>query len=164
MTGETEGEDERKTPLHRAAAAGEADWVRSLIRQGADVNAGDAQGHTPLHDAAREGHSEIVTLLLDAGADPNAVATEAGDQTPLLDAIDSGNIETVTVLLARGANVDGNVDAAGLLPIHQAAMVGTPEMVVALLDPNQALNSARLPRWCHRCGSAQMERGGRAVA
>ncbi|GMU39081.1 MAG: hypothetical protein AMXMBFR22_32720 [Phycisphaerae bacterium] len=32
------------------------------------------------------------------------------------------------------------------------------------LGPNQALNSARLPRWCHRCGSAQMERGGRAVA
>ncbi len=34
----------------------------------------------------------------------------------------------------------------------------------ASLGPNQALNSARLPRGCHRCGSAQMERGGRAVA
>ena len=44
--------------------------VRSLLKDGANVNARAMGGLTPLHVAAWEGYFEIVKLLLENGADP----------------------------------------------------------------------------------------------
>ena len=63
-----------RTPLHEAAARGEAEIGRLLIEHGADVNArGGIRDATPLHAAAVCGHRELVNLLLGANADPKAV-------------------------------------------------------------------------------------------
>ena len=63
-----------RTPLHEAAARGEAEIGRLLIEHGADVNArGGARAATPLHAAAVCGHRELVNLLLGANADRKAV-------------------------------------------------------------------------------------------
>ena len=66
---------EETTPLHAAAAAGQADVVRQLLTAGAALEAGDNRDRTPLHHAAGAGHVEVVELLLAAGA-----ALEARDE------------------------------------------------------------------------------------
>ena len=55
--------------LHKAAIIGDLAEVRSLIKQGADVNEKDTKGCTPLYFATLKGHEEIVELLKKAMAD-----------------------------------------------------------------------------------------------
>jgi len=54
--------------LFNAVEYGQPEFIRSLIRSGADVNAHDKQGNTPLHKAAREGNASIAQELLIGGA------------------------------------------------------------------------------------------------
>src|SRR6267143_88562 len=54
--------------LLRAAADGEANIVRDLLAEGADVNEATEGGRTALMLAALLGHEDIVALLLNAGA------------------------------------------------------------------------------------------------
>lgn len=62
-----------ETRLLAAAEAGELAEVRSLLDQGASVNAKDECGWTALQLAIGEGFSEIVELLLRHGAEPRSV-------------------------------------------------------------------------------------------
>lgn len=57
-----------RTPLHVAAAAGNAEHMNALISASADVNATDRYGVTPLHDAFRHEHEACSALLLGCGA------------------------------------------------------------------------------------------------
>ena len=56
------------TDLVEAAMRGDATAVRSLLDNGADVNATYGDGSTALHWAAGNGNLELTRLLLDAGA------------------------------------------------------------------------------------------------
>lgn len=58
------------TPLHCAAAAGCVAIVKSLIKSGADVDAG-LFGKSPLHYAVLNNAGDCVEALLQAGACPN---------------------------------------------------------------------------------------------
>ena len=60
------------TALMIAAAMGDTTAVRSLIKDGANVNATGRIGNTALIFAAQEGHNQIVELLVAAGADIDA--------------------------------------------------------------------------------------------
>lgn len=71
-----------RTVLHRAAEAGRAALVETLIRAGAEADAIDEHGLTPLHIAAQHLRLDVVTALLAANADANAVS--ASGQTPLI--------------------------------------------------------------------------------
>jgi ankyrin repeat protein len=58
-------------PLHACIALSQnAETVRLLIDQGADVNMEQAGGYTPLHQAAAAGQLELTQILLEAGANP----------------------------------------------------------------------------------------------
>ena len=64
----------RNQPLHACIALSrDAETVRILIAQGADVNMAQAGGYTPLHQAAAAGLEELTRILLEAGADPGSV-------------------------------------------------------------------------------------------
>ena len=68
------------TPLHMAAARGQVEKARLIIKAGADVNRRieiDAE-KTPLMEAASEGRAEAVRLLLECGADPTMRDTIRG--------------------------------------------------------------------------------------
>ena len=61
----------RNQALHACIALSQdAETVRLLIAQGADVNMEQAGGYTPLHQAAAAGLTELTGILLEAGANP----------------------------------------------------------------------------------------------
>ena len=88
--------------LFRAARAGNADTVRSLLASpNVDVNAVDENGNTPLIEAARFGHNEVVTSLLLAKAD--VTKKNKDGKTALMLASEGGHDETVLALTQAGA-------------------------------------------------------------
>ena len=60
------------THLMRAALAGEIEIVKTLLRDGADVNARNHEGRTALMFAIINFHTATVNVLLRFGADVNA--------------------------------------------------------------------------------------------
>ena len=129
--GEGVGED-RVTPLHSAAEAGNAGAMIELIQQGADVHARGYYGETPLHLVAKCGNLEVMKALLARGADIHAL-DEHGD-TPLHYAVDGG-VVVMKELLARGAHVDPQ-GANGMeeTHLHRAAWQGKVAEIKVLLD------------------------------
>ncbi|MHB0935709.1 MAG: ankyrin repeat domain-containing protein [Armatimonadota bacterium] len=71
-----------QTPLHLAAAQGNAPLAELLLLHGAEINAVDlTTGRTPLHLAAHHGHRQMIRLLLSRGAN-RSIADRSG-LTPL---------------------------------------------------------------------------------
>ena len=61
-----------KTALMHAAAAGQADTVKYLLKHNADPNMTDNMKWTPLHHAVSSGGLSVAKLLVEAGADIHA--------------------------------------------------------------------------------------------
>lgn len=94
--------------LLQAAAAGDLERVRELIKGGADVNATDDMGWTPLmkacfNDELDRGFPEVVQALIDAGA--NIEAQIVYGTRPLMLAAGRGEAGVVDVLLRAGVDV-----------------------------------------------------------
>jgi len=128
-----------EAPVADAAMRGDLEQVRTLLRDGADVNAAQGDGMSALHWAAEQGHAEIAEALLYAGAETEA-STRIGEYRPLHIASRNGNLQLVSILLAAGAEVDAVTDPSGSTPLHLAAVSGSAEVVRALMaagaDPN----------------------------
>ncbi len=91
--------------LHFAADEGDLNAVRSLVEEGRDINAKDADlGLTPLHYAAAGEHVDIVRFLLSAGADVNAIDEATAGDTPLGHVAQECSLEMAQILLDAGAN------------------------------------------------------------
>ena len=118
--------------LFKAAIEGDVVRVRTLLNQGADVNARNPAGATLLmsavsiesrYEEGRIGHSQVVSLLLSRGADVNA-ADKVG-QTALMKALTGyasewkvigATTQIVRLLLAQGARVNVK-DQEGRTPL-----------------------------------------------
>ena len=91
------------SPLGRAAFTGDLEQVRTLIRQGCEVNVretGEAHTYTPLVAAAENGHAAIIEALLAAGADVNLKNGEVGGNA-LMCAAARGHGDVVALLLQQ---------------------------------------------------------------
>lgn len=121
------------SPVADAAMHGDVEAVRSLLRDGADVNAAQGDGMTALHWAARRGQSELVEVLLYAGAKLDA-GTRIGRYTPLHIAAREGRTSVVRVLLEAGADPGVVTTNSGATPLHLAARSGDQEIVKLLID------------------------------
>ncbi|XP_061579075.1 M-phase phosphoprotein 8 isoform X3 [Cololabis saira] len=85
-----------------AAAGGQDDILRLLIRKGVRVNARQKNGTTALMHAAEKNFLTTVAILLEAGSFVNAQTL--GGETALMKACKRGNTDIVRLLLEYGAN------------------------------------------------------------
>lgn len=84
--------------LRNASNNGELEKVKSLLAEGADINAANKQGSTALHLAVRQGHLLILKYLLKQGADISL--QDIHGHTPLYIAIFSGTSDVLKELLS----------------------------------------------------------------
>ncbi len=122
-----------------AAMRGDTVGMRLLLKQGADVNAAQADGMTALHWAAMRGDANSTRMLVFAGARLE-VLTRNGNYTPLHLAARSGRASAVKALLDAGADLKAVTSSAGAAALHFAASNGDPETVTALLDKGAAVD------------------------
>jgi uncharacterized protein len=128
-----------ESPVADAAAKGDTDGVRTLLKGGADVNAAQGDGMTALHWAALNGDLKTMDVLLYAGATTESL-TRVGGYTPLHLASSRGHAGAVTRLLTAGSK-PGPVTATGVQALHLAAEAGNPDAITALLDRGADINA-----------------------
>ncbi len=133
------------TPISEAVRRGDADAVRTLLRDGADVNASAGDGMTALHWAADAGEVEIANILIDAGANVDAV-TRLGDYTPLHLASRQGSASLIEALLEAGASPNSNSTAGGSSALHFAAGAGSVAAIKTLLEHGAEVNGRESSR------------------
>ena len=124
--------------IANAAQAKNADAVKKLLKEGADVNGAQGDGMTALHWAALNGDADLASMLLYAGANVGA-KTRIGGYTPLHLAAQVGNASVIAPLVASGAAVAA-ATSTGATALMQAAHSGSADSVRILLengaDPN----------------------------
>ena len=119
-------------PVADAAMRGDTAAVRTLVGQGADVNAAQGDGMTALHWTALNGDLKTMNVLLSASARTD-VTTRLGGYTPLHLASAGGHAAEVRRLLEAGSN-PAPFTTTGVQAVHQAAQAGNADALAALLD------------------------------
>ncbi len=121
-----------ESPVADAAQRGDLEAVRTLLQQGEDPNAAQADGLTALHWAALNDELGIAEILLYAGATVSPV-TRVGGYTPLHLASQSGHGEMARALLEAGANANAYT-TTGVSSLHFAAQADAAEAIRALIE------------------------------
>jgi ankyrin repeat protein len=122
-----------------AAMSGNRDAVRTLLKDGADVNTAQADGMTALHWAAQKGDVELAKVLLYASANVRAT-TRIGGYTPLLIASRNGDAAMLDALLASGADAN-NATINGTTALMLASAAGKVDAVKLLLARGADVNA-----------------------
>ncbi len=117
--------------LVQAAARGDAAAVRTLLREGVDVNATDADGATALHWAVWADDAAMADALIRAGAKvavPNALGVP-----PIHLAAEHGQAALVRRLLDAGADANA-ADGTGDTLLMAAVRSGSTETATLLIE------------------------------
>ncbi len=120
------------TSVLEAVAAKDKAALRSLLKNGADVNAAMGDGLTAMHQVAIDGDTELAQLLIYAGANLKAT-TRLGGYSPLLLAAKNGDAAMIGTLLKGGADPN-QATTSGTSPLMFAAASGNVVAVQTLLD------------------------------
>ena len=136
-----------ESPIADAAMRGDVETVRSLVKEGADVNAAQGDGMTALHWAALNGNARLVELLIYAGGNVGAL-TRLGAYTPLHLASEEGHAVVVEALLAAGADPNAVTSTGAVTPLHFAAGFGGVEAISALVAAGANVNAGET-QWGH---------------
>ena len=128
-----------ESPVADAAARGDRDAVKSLLKQAADVNAAQGDGMTALHWAAMNGDLDLAQMLIVAGANVKAT-TRLGSYTPLYLASQQGHGGIVQALIKAGGDVKTGTPN-GTTPLMVAAASGDVEAVRALIEAGADVNA-----------------------
>ena len=92
------------TPLSQACTNGSVEFVRLLLKSGANPNTAIATGETPLMTCAKTGNADAVRLLVEYGAAVNA-KEPAQNQTALMWAAAERHPNVVSALIAAHADL-----------------------------------------------------------
>jgi uncharacterized protein len=125
-------------PLADAAEKMDRAKIAALLKQGADVNASQADGMTALHWVVYHDDLPTAALLVKAGA--NAKAANRYDVTPLSLACTNGNTQIVELLLKAGGDPSTTL-RGGETVLMTAARTGRPGPVKALLAQGAKVNA-----------------------
>jgi ankyrin repeat protein len=123
-----------------AAMRGDRDAVRTLLKQGDDVNAAQGDGMTALHWAVMKSDVELAKMLLYAGANVKAT-TRLGGYTPLLLASKNGDAPVIEALLNGSADVNQST-TNGTTALMLAATSGKVDAVNVLIEHGADVNAA----------------------
>lgn len=122
-----------RTPLHQAAASGDALEVQLLLKAGADVNAQDTNGWSPLHFAAQASSAGCTDALLRAGAD--TTLKDSFGNTALFRAVFSSRGEGDVIELLRAAGADPYAtNLHGVSPLSLARSIANFNVSVYFAD------------------------------
>lgn len=132
------------TPLMLAALNGSAAMVEKLLAAGANAKVARASGETALILAARAGSLAAVKTLVGHGADVNA-KTRTGD-TALMFAAAEKHPEVVRALIEGGADIRARAESRKIDKPRMAAPVDLEKVRARLLQENQAIAVADLPK------------------
>ncbi len=119
------------TSLHMAAVEDDQARLRTLIENGADVNATMVGGYTPIMVCIKYGRLNFMQDLLDANADINQA--NAKGNTALMVAVTARQIETVRLLLGKGADVT-HKNAEDMTALDIAKLLGADDIWNLLND------------------------------
>jgi uncharacterized protein len=134
------------TALMYAAANGDLELVRGLIKAGANVKLASQLGTSAITEAAILGSAPILDALLRAGADPN-YKTPNGE-TPLMAAGRSGKIDAAKVLLEAGADINAKETWGGQSALMWAAAQSQADMVKFLASKGANLDDhGKVNQW-----------------
>uniref|UniRef100_A0A672Q8U9 Chromo domain-containing protein n=1 Tax=Sinocyclocheilus grahami TaxID=75366 RepID=A0A672Q8U9_SINGR len=148
-----------------AAAGGQDDVLRLLIKKGVKVNARQKNGTTALMHAAEKNFLTTVAILLEAGSSVNAQTL--GGETALMKACKRGNADVVRLLLEYGADcnilskhkntalyyakLSNNLMIYDLIKDHmQTLSTVAEETIRAYFETRLALLEPVFPLACHR--------------
>lgn len=116
-------QEEKNELLVQAVIRGDIEEVKSLIKDGADVNSGEGgskYGYKPLHYTAYNDHVAIAEVLIEAGADINATVFGVA---PLQWAVHYKSKQVTDLLLEAGADVTIE-DVTGTSALDEALHTG----------------------------------------
>lgn len=122
------------TPLMKAVISGNVSRVKSLLEQGADINAQNKNGQTALILASyykRNNTEKIFPLLLEN----NAIIDlqDSSGRTALSWAAGAGKMEAIRHLLSANANINLQ-DSDGATPLMWASLMGQKDAFLYLLE------------------------------
>ncbi|KAH8797112.1 ankyrin repeat-containing domain protein [Flagelloscypha sp. PMI_526] len=126
------------TLLHHASEVGDLEFMRALIKKGANVNAGDEPHGSVLQAGAKSGKLEVVRFLVEKGADVNAGGVLG---TALRAACCTRNVEIVRFLVEKGANVNAGGGVYGSA-LQDGACYGNMEIVRFLVEKGADVNAS----------------------
>jgi hypothetical protein len=124
-----------------AVKYGDIPRIKTLLEQGADINAGK-HGHTwtPLFSAIRFSNETssfaTVKFLIDNGANVNIIASSSN---PLNLAANYGTPAVINLLLDKGANINDN-SYFGQTPLSMASLQGKFDNAKTLIDRGADVN------------------------
>src|SRR5580692_9483140 len=134
------------TAIMYAAANGDLELVRALIKAGANVKLQNQFGTSALTEAAIIGSTPVIDALLKAGADPNF--KNPNGETPLMAAARSGRIDAAKALLAAGADINAKETWGGQSAIMWASAQCQADMVKFLASKDASLNDhGKINQW-----------------
>ncbi len=123
--GQSADEKQQVVALIQAATHGQTETVKSLLQNGADVNAKHPLTKwTPLIAAALYGHVDTVDFLIKAGADVNAV--DSKHATPLMKAVMQIPSDDEAALISQKAKIIKLLIRAGADPQIKDNFDSTP--------------------------------------
>ena len=119
--------DTMNLPLHKAAAVDDADAIRTLLSDGAEI---DASGATALLVATHRNKVVAARALIEAGADVNA--KDNIEDSPYLYAGARGHLEILKLTLTHGADLQSTNRYGGtaLIPASERGHVETVDTLI----------------------------------
>lgn len=137
------------TLLIRASLLNKTDKIRSLLQEGAYLEAKTKNGSTALIKSSEQGKTESVKYLLRVGADITAktnIKTKivsfrrqiSGGFNSLMMACSNGHVKTANILISAGMYVNDR-SANGFTPLMIAVAHGHKDMVTFLLNKGSSI-------------------------